>query len=223
MKVLVFALVAVLAPSAPREPRVARPAHRALPWLFNVANTVAVDSEDPSIALPLGLFRDIDPTCEDVPTAGLRVTAEVAPSPGRETVVASYAYGVLVLDSEGTVIAAAPGYSCEGSADQIEVLAAGTAFGVPTIVVVGTTGGRREQLTWLGMFRVGLGGRLDPVFTGAVEQREDGIVRRGSVTVLPGALLVRDPFGGVGFWVFDRGGGVYIPRGGYSGLDVPHS
>lgn len=209
-------MLALLAAGGPPSP-----ASPALPWVFNLDNVEAVVAGDPLVTLALDAA--IDPSCEELTFPGFVLQANVTGTPGDETVLASFAHGLMVYGREGELLAATPGFPCEGSADELEVLAAGTAFGVPMIAIVATTGGRREQLSWLGLFRVGANGRLEAMFAGAVEQREDGIVRRGSVTFLPGALLVRDPMGGVGFWIFDRVSGVYIPHGGLTGSEPPHS
>lgn len=215
-----LALIAVLAPTAVVGPIARTPAHPSLPWLYNLEDVRAVETGDRLVTL--SMTSDPDPSCRDNASPGLVLVADVAPAAGVETIFASYTNGIMVVGREGEPIASTSGYPCAGSADEVEVLATGTAFGKPTIVLAVTTGGRREQLTWVGLFQLGHHGRLEPVFAGAVEQREDGIVRRGSVTILPGALLVRDPFGAVGFWTFDDEGGVYVPRGGY-GSTVPHS
>lgn len=196
------------------------PASSALPWVFNLDQVRAVDVGDPLVTFAMD--ADVDPSCDEVTFPGYALTANVASAGGDETILASFAHGVMVYGREGQLLTSTPGFSCEGSADELDVLAVGTVFGVPTIAIVATTGGRREQLTWLGLFRVAANGRLEATFAGAIEQREDGIVRRGSVTFLPGALLVRDPMGGVGFWTFDRVSGVYIPRGGLTGVEPPH-
>ena len=211
MRALLLGVIAVLASDVPRA---AQPVHAALPWLFNLQNTVAVEDSVENVARAPDSTGDRDSTCSFSPTQ-LRLTADVTGSPRPETIVASYGEGIHVFNEEGRLIGSTPGYPCGGSADEIEVLAAGTAFGDRTIVVAVTTGGRREQLTWLAMFRVGFNGRLEAVFAGAVEQRADGDVAQGSVTVLPGALLVRDTLGGVGYWVFDPTAGVYLPPGGH--------
>jgi hypothetical protein len=139
----------------------------------------------------------------------IELVADVAPSPGRETILASYAHGVVVLDREGDVVASTTGYRCAGSSDEVEAVAAGDAFGDPTIVVVTRTGGRREFSTVVGLFRIGFGGRLDPVFTATVEEHSGERSRRGAIDLLPGALVHRLPDGRHGFFVFDPVGRVY--------------
>jgi hypothetical protein len=210
MKWFAIALVAVLSPGAPLE---LRASHPALPWLYNLQDVTAVETDDRLATLQLGGYDEVDPDCGSGAVTGLGLRADIARAVGVETVLSSYARGTLVLGSEGQVLASTPGYPCAGTADGLEVLAVGRAFGQPTVVLAVTTGGRREQLTWLGMFRIGLNGRLEATFAGEVEHREDGIVRRGSVTILPGALLHRTPDGELILWTYDEPGGVYVPRG----------
>ena len=192
-----------------------------LPWLENLRSVRAVDATAPIAAFALE-DHDAEDDCIGGLGATLALHADIAPAAGRETIYASYRGGVVVVGSEGQTIATGPGYDCEGSADGIEILAAGAAFGVPTIVIAATSGGQRERMTWIAMLRPGRNGELDTVFAGAVELVEDGIVRRGGITILPGALLVRDHLGGVGFWTFDPVAGVYVPRGAYGDRE-PHS
>lgn len=225
MKLVALALLSVLVAGggvAAQEPATPQPAHPSLPWLFNLQDTVAVDAGDPDATLSMEFLADTDPSCDDAAYPGLALKTDLGGPAGRETIVASYSHGVLVYGSEGQLVASTPGYPCEGSADDLEVLGFGHAFGAPTLVLAATTGGRREQLTWLGLYRVGLNGRLEATFAGAIEQREDGIVRRGSVTLLPGALLHRSPDGELTYWIYDSEGGVYVPRGSLNGPEIPH-
>ena len=189
-------------------------AHPLLPWVHNLQRTVATDTSAPVDAPPIEDEPE-DEACEELAATALTLDAEVAPSAGLETVIASYAGGITVVGREGNGLAAAPGYACGGSADAVDVLAAGSAFGTPMIALVATTGGHREQLTWLGLYRVAGDGRLDAVFTGAVEEQVGDQVRRGSVTFLPGALLVRDPSGAVAFWLWDDTSNTYQPPAAY--------
>lgn len=217
MNPLVLALLAVLAPGAPQGPT---SSHPALPWLHNLTDVEAVASDDRLATVVLDEYADADASCSAFAYPGLALRADVARVAGTETVLASFSHGTIVLDSEDQVIASSAGFPCEGSADELAVLASGRAFGAPTIVLAVTTGGRSEQWTWLGLFRVGYHGRLEAVFSGIVEEREHGTVRRGSITILPGAILHRTPDGDTEFWVFDNEAGIYVPRGSLSG--EPH-
>ena len=219
MRLVLLALLATLMP--PTGPQ-RRGSHPLLPWLHNLQQTVATDMSEP---LDASAYENepADEACEELAATAITLEADVAPSAGLETIIASYAAGVTVIGREGNVLASAPGYACAGTADTVEVLAAGYAFGAPTIALVATTGGRREQLTWLGLYRVTREGELDAVYTGAVEERVDGVVRRGSITILPGALLVRDPGGAVGFWVWDETSGTYLAPAAYEPFAGAHS
>ena len=166
---------------------------------------------------------DPDDRCDPDEHVGFAVHATLGPGADDVTVLGSYAEGVVVVGPEGKALASTPGFVCQGSADELEVLAVGRAFQTPTIVVVATTGGRREALTWVGLYRLGREGRLDPVFAGAVEYRTDGIVRRGTITLLPDALIHRPPGGEPELWVFDPVVHAFTPRGGLDATVEPHS
>jgi hypothetical protein len=192
----------------------------ALPWLHGFPGARVSTSADPGAA---GWFGE-DIECPAQAQPPLRLVADVAPAAGRETIVATLAGGIRVTSAEGIELAASAGYPCQGSADELEVLAVGSVFGERTIVLAFTTGGRREQGTWVGVYRVGFGGDIDPLFAGMVETREDGIVRTGSVTFLPGALIYRPPgHRGDSLWVFDPVVHTYTPRGPFDHEAPPHS
>ena len=197
--------------------------HPSLPWLHNLRDVVATDLDEPLVTSPVENEPGDDPACAELAATALSLTADVAPAAGAETIVASYAKGIVVVGSEGQVLATTPGYACAGSADTVEVLAAGTAFGAPMIVLTATSGGHREQMTWLGLYIVDPDGSIDAVFTGAVEERVGDEVRRGSITVLPGALLVRDPDGSTSYWVWDAEARVFMPPAGYEPVAGAHS
>lgn len=146
---------------------------------------------------------DEEQRCGSGAYQAIQLTADVAPRPGPETILASYAGGVVVLDGEGQLVASVGGYRCTGSADELEALAAGVAFGDPTIILVAKAGGHRELSTFVGLFRIGFGKRLDPVFTATVETHQGWTARRGGIYMLPGALVYRLPDGRRGFYVFD--------------------
>lgn len=190
----------------------------ALPWLHGFAPAQSRTSAPGSTS-----WFDGDLDCPADAQPPLTLVADVAPAGGRETIVATLTGGIRVTSAEGVELAASPGYPCAGSADELEVLAAGSVFGERTIVLAFTSGGRREQYTWLGVYRIGFGGEIDPLFAGVVEQREDGIVRRGSVTFIPGALIYRPPGHRDSLWVFDPVVHTYTPRGPFGHEVLPHS
>ena len=229
MKPLLLAFLAALAPAGvPGPAPVARPAPRpadpALPWLYNLDSVSATAAGDPVTAFRMSGLGDPDPSCDPQLHAGFSIAGPLAPTSRPVTVMASYAEGVIVFGAEGELLASTPGFPCMGSADQLEVLALGRAFLEPTIVVVATTGGRREQITWLGLYRVGDDRRLAPVFTAAVEHSEDGIVRRGRITLLPDALLYEPPGDEpVELWTFDPRVHAFTPQGGFDANVPPHA
>jgi len=194
-----------------------QPAAPALPWLHGLTDvktsTVGatdLDGEELPERCGVGALKTVE------------LTAELSPAAGRERILASYARGILVLGQERQVIGEAPGFACSGSADELEVLAVGRAYGVPTLVIVATEGGRNEAATWLGLLRPGLGTSLDATFTAVVEQRVGEEVHRGDVWLLPGGLLYRRPGGPVTYWIFDEAARAYIPFGPIERTEPPH-
>jgi hypothetical protein len=177
-------------------------ASRALPWLHNFAATAASAEASAQVVDRMARWRAPDPDCSAAAYGGLAIAADVAPAPGTEEVLASYAQGVLVLDAGGRVIASAPAPGCQGSADDLEAVAAGDAqLDGPVIALAATGGGHRASSTWLGLYRV-VNGAVAPIFAGVVEDRVGDRTRTGGVTLLPGALLYRAPSGGHTLWVY---------------------
>lgn len=203
-----FAVAAALVAVARAD--VAPPAHADLPWVFDFDVLRVASSTDPGASLPLDLYGEIDSSCSPASQGAITLHADIGPPAGVETIVASYAHGIVVFDAEARLVASAPGYPCTGGADEIEAVAVGTAWGKPTIALVVTTGGRREWLTWVGLYRVGGDGRLEATFSGAVESEVDGYVQRGWVVFLPGALLHREPTGEIVLWAW-KPQGFYVP------------
>lgn len=183
-----------------------------VPWLHGLSNAVASDRDSESTMRRLADESDFEPACGSDAYRGIELVADVSPHPGRETIVASYAQGIFVYDARDRLVAATPGYRCTGSADALSVLAAGDAHGAPTIVVVGTRGGRRESETWLGLFRI-RDRRLHPTFMDTVEERRDAKVIRGAVVLLPGALIHRAPRGTATLYHYDPRFDAYVVPG----------
>ena len=138
----------------------------------------------------------------------------MSPDPGEETVLASYARGVVVLGADGHRIAAAPGFGCSGSQDGLiglEIVK--SSQDAPVIAVAVVRGGRRASTTSLHLFAVGPSRRLVRLFTGEVEQVDGAVTVGGGVTLVPGALIHRHPTSGVALWKYDRGTGRYVDPG----------
>jgi hypothetical protein len=170
---------------------------------------------DVTVATPRASFLDEPPPgCGAGAMTTYEVVADVARSPGPETVTATLTGGLAVYDVEHHLIATAPGYECEGSADEIVALATGSAFGEPTIALAVRQGGHRHDDVTLALFRIGATPRLEPAFTVAIEERDDDDVQRGGVWVLPDGLLYRGPgTRPLTLWHFDPVGRLYTFRG----------
>lgn len=180
-----------------------------VPWVhgFSATGVTEGDAEGPA------WLDDDGSGCGAEGQPPLQVTAEVSPAAGSEVITASLTGGMQITSAEGVELAAMPGFPCEGSADSLDVLAAGTLFGEPTILLAITTGGHHEQMTWIGVFRIGFGGDINALFAGAVEIREGDVTRTGDIAFLPGALIYRPPGRGPSLWVLDPVIHTYFPRG----------
>ncbi len=192
----------------------------AIPWLHGFSSAAVIEGGEPGESAEL---TDDVLSCPADAQPALRLIADVSPAAGRESIVATFRGGIRITSNEGVELASTAGTPCVGSADALEVLAAGSIFGEKTLVLAFTTGGRREQQVWLGIYRVGFGGDVDALFAGIVEIREDGVVRSGGVQLLPGALLYRPPGHGDSLWIFDPVVHTYTPRGPVDHEAEPHS
>jgi len=180
----------------------AGPASEALPWLHNFAVQAESTRARSDVVDRMSRWRAPDASCSAVAYGGFAITANVADAAGDEEVLASYTQGVLVLDAGGKLIASATAPGCNGSADEIEAIAAGDAHvDRPVIAMAVTTGGHRESATWLVLYRV-VGGLVTPAFSGVVEDHVGPRTRIGAVTLLPGALLYQAPTGMQTLWVY---------------------
>ncbi len=197
-----------------------------MPWLHGLQKPVASDIASDEVARRMdswSVLADVDPECSPGTYPGIAIASDVAPAPGIEIVMASLSHGVIVVDSEWRLIAEAPGYVCDddGSVDELESVAAGSAFGAPTIAIAATTGGHYETSTWVSLFRVGHAGQLDPVFTGTVEIRRGDDVETGGIFLLPGALIYRHPEGKPAFYYYNPVVRAYLQPG--KPIDDSHS
>jgi hypothetical protein len=192
----------------------ARPqVERALPWLHEVTAEAIADAPSRGAEALLRDRRSEGDACTTSSTASFALVADVAPSPGLETVLASYTAGVVVLDASGRRLASAPPLACSGSADAIEGAAVIELLpGEPAIAIAATAGGRAERTTWL--FVLALRGEaLAPIFAAPVEEWRGPLVSSGDVTRLAGgALRYRAPDGAISRWTYDRAAGRYVMR-----------
>jgi hypothetical protein len=188
-------------------------ARRALPWLHEFpADAVA---ELPSRGAEAWLRDRQLPAagCTTSSDAGFALSAELAPAPGLETVLASYTAGVVVLDAHGRRVASAPAFACHGSVDTLEGVAVGELLaGEPVIALAATAGGRAERTTWLFFFAL-RGDALAPIFAAPVEEWRGEAASTGEVVRLPGgALRYRAPSGAISRWAYDRDAGRFTLR-----------
>jgi hypothetical protein len=191
----------------------------ALPWLHNFSPAAEASEPTPSVIARMAQWRGADLSCSATAYGGLSIVAEVAPAPGVETVLASFTQGVLVLDARATLLASATPLVCQGSADELEALAAGDAqIGEPVIALAVTAGGHRASATWLMLYRVA-DGVVAPIFAGIVEDHTADRTRVGEVTLLPGALVYRAPTGVRTLWTYDGDQHRYVsPSAGAPGV-----
>jgi hypothetical protein len=180
----------------------------ALPWLQGFQPQTVADHPSAAVAQELSEYRPPDEDCVASAYGGLAIDT------GKGRVLASFSQGVFVLDESRHLVAQAPGFSCNGSADELVALAQGDAWvGTPLVALAATTGGHAESATWLSLYRVGEGGTLEPVFTGTVERHEGRRTTTGVVTIVPGGLIYRAPEGGTSVWIYD--GKRYVEQGNF--------
>lgn len=135
---------------------------------------------------------DCEEPCPDF--GGIELAADIAPAVGTETILASYAQGVVVLDHRGRVLARRAAFTNMGSADELLAIATGDLQpGRPVIAIATQAGGHREQEVWLELDQIGRNGALDVVFSAIVEVHDGRGDAVGAVTIVPGGILYRAP------------------------------
>jgi hypothetical protein len=163
---------------------------------------------------PAAATDELPPGCSIESITQHALVADVAPSAGKETIRATLVDGIAVYDAEQHLIARSPGYDCEGSADEIVVLEAGSAFGEPTIALAVRQGGHQRDEVALTLFRLDPRAGLYAVFTAAVEERDGVDIDQGAVWFLPNGLVYRRPgVQAATVWTFDPVGRLYTFTG----------
>ncbi|MGE5185007.1 MAG: hypothetical protein ACM31C_23220 [Acidobacteriota bacterium] len=185
----------------------------ALPWLQGFEPAAVTDRPTRGVLDELAEWQPAEDRCVAAAYGGLEVIADLTPAPGDERVLASFSQGLVVLDRDRHLISRAPGFTCQGSADELEAMAIGDAWiGEPVIALAATAGGHNESVTSLTLYRVGDAGALVPVFTGEVERHVGRATRTGIVMVFPGGLVYRAPNGTTSVWRYDEAAGRYVDR-----------
>jgi hypothetical protein len=178
-----------------------------IPWLHGLDHAVS----STGVGVPRApADYNVEPGCGVAASREVELVVDVARTAGRETIVATYSTGVAVFDHEDHLVMETPGYPCEGSADELDAIAVGDAYGTPMLALAATSGGRRETQTWVSLFHIG-NKRLDPVFTAVVETRADDTVTSGAIYLIPEGLLYKRPGGSHALWRIDPASKIYVP------------
>ena len=152
-----------------------------MPWLRGLDDAKTATGSDPRVPADL----------EVAPDCGVAASRTIELRDGRETIAASYSGGITIFDHEDRVVVEARGRACAGSADELQALSVGTAWGERMIAMATTSGGRRETETTVALYTM----RLEPLFTGVVETRMNDKVARGAIQLLPRGVLYKSPRG----------------------------
>ncbi|HEY4243211.1 MAG TPA: hypothetical protein VGM88_25540 [Kofleriaceae bacterium] len=180
---------------------VSAPPSPSLPWIRGLAPTGTSDTETQAaserLAVAVGASDEEDDAALDVTTPD-------------GAVLASYERGVALLDAHGAVVARAPGFVREGSADDLVALAVGDAqLDRPVIVLAVTSGGHRTSTTSVLVYQQ-RGRRLAKLFDEVLEERDGEEIVAGTLAFVPQGLLYRRPNGRLEEWVFDANRDAYV-------------
>jgi hypothetical protein len=186
-----------------------------LPWVRGFTTGAATDVATRETAEEVARWASCEEPCTTY--GGMAITADVAPAAGDESIVATFAGGLVVVDAQGQPVARSPGFDATGTADELVAIAAGDAMlDTPVIAIAARVGGHRESETWLELYRVGSSATLERLFAGVVEEHEDKSDWYGTVTFMPHGLIYRAPKSTQpDLWVFDARAGRYMYRGAY--------
>ena len=173
-----------------------------MPWLEGFAPIAASDTPSATATERMSPWSVDD---DVTPEGGIELAADVAREDGIETIAASYAGGIVVLDRDGHLLARAAGFPSSGSADELLSIATGSAFGDPMIAIATTSGGHRASETRLTLYRFARP-KLERLFDAVVAERDGSLERHGRVALVPGGLIYRAPSGATTLWRLVSGG-----------------
>src|SRR5579863_7525624 len=135
-----------------------------LPWVRGLSATASGDVETPAAA---------DRLASVVGTSDKLGYGAIAVATSSGTILASFTQGIAVVDANDRLVARAPGFDFEGSADDVVAVAAGDAqLDKPVIVVAIERGGHHESTTSIRVYQIGDRGQLDQVFAGVIEEHD---------------------------------------------------
>ena len=183
-----------------------------MPWIDGFATTATSDASSVGVTNRMAQWQPCKAPCG---YEGTELQTSLPTRGPPDTVLVSYAQGVIVLDHAGTLVGRAPGFAPTGSADEVLAIAAGDAqLGTPVLAISTCVGGRMESDVWLRLYRLSPSHRLDLLFAGIVERRRGEAVSTGAVTFVPQGLLYKSPGATTGdLWMFDNTVGRYVDRG----------
>lgn len=156
-----------------------------LPWLAGVRVLAVTDQPTEAAehdAIALGATGE-------AAYGALELRGDLTGDGAAETIVAAYGLGIYVSDATGHVVARAPEFPPEGSADGIVALA---VIDGPTLAVAVQAGGHRESEITLSLYRLGERG-LQSLVALPVEEHEGEDTRAGGVLMTPGGFIYRAP------------------------------
>jgi hypothetical protein len=175
----------------------------AMPWIGGLATTASGDIETPAAAERL---RGAVHVRDDLGYGAIALPTSFG------TILASAHQGVAVVDANDHLIARAPGFDVEGSADDLVAVAVGDAqLDKPVIVVAITRGGHRASTTSILVYQLGEHARLDQLLAVPIEEHDGDQTFAGSLTFVAQAVLYRSPHGGLEPWAFDASARRYVP------------
>ncbi len=166
-----------------------------LPWIHGIEDVVSsIESDEPALQLD----SEPEPGCSMSAAQPVKLVADIGLGAGREIIVGTFSGGLSVFDRKGRLVLRTKGFPCEGSYDELEVVATGSVYGTRALAIVVTAGGHRETATWVHVYRVD--GAMTQIFSGIVETRDGEDIQRGAVYLFPGGALYRPPGEAVDYW-----------------------
>jgi hypothetical protein len=175
-----------------------------MPWVTGFAVTAASD----------GTTSDHrGPPSSDDEYGAITLHADVIGDDARDSIVATLHSGLVIKGATGRILARAPGFPAEGSADDLVALAVGDGQldGAPLVLLAVQRGGHRESTISVAVYRMTTGRTLDRLFMAPIELHDGDRTATGSLTFVPSGLVYRAPDAAFATpWTFDVGQHRYL-------------